>query len=89
MASKKKVKIDNRKKEQEDLRRLEKEIKALGAEKKAAINLSNRKLIFILLTFIGIAITIYFLISKNWFLVAIGILFSFVAAYNITCGDKK
>ena len=71
------------------MRRLEKEIKALGAEKKAAINLSNRKLIFILLTFIGIAITTYFSISKNWFLVTIGIIFSFVAAYNITCGKKQ
>ena len=58
-----KKKDKNEKKGQEDLRRIEEEIKALGEEKKAVIKLLNRKFIFILLTFIGIAITIYFLIQ--------------------------
>ena len=51
--------------------------------------LSNRKLIFIILTIIGIIFTLYFFISKEWFLAIIGALFSVVAAYNIICKEKK
>jgi len=49
----------------------------------------NRKIIFIILTIIGILFTLFFLISNNWFLVVIGALFSFVSGYNITCGKKQ
>ncbi len=52
------------------------------------MNLSGRKAIFIFLTTLGIISSLYFFIAKDWFLLIIGILFSFVAAYNITCGDK-
>ncbi|MBI2135378.1 hypothetical protein HYU09_05285 [Candidatus Woesearchaeota archaeon] len=47
-----------------------------------------RKTAFKLLAIVGIAFSLYFLIVKDWFLFVIGILFSLVAAYNITCGDK-
>ena len=50
--------------------------------------LSRRKLIFIFLTVFGIIFTIYFIVMKNLILIVIGILFSLVAAYNITCEDK-
>ena len=51
--------------------------------------MSKRKLAFILLTILGVIFTFAFLFMKDLFLVIIGILFSFVAAYNTTCGDRK
>ncbi|MBI2208605.1 hypothetical protein HYU50_03845 [Candidatus Woesearchaeota archaeon] len=52
------------------------------------MKLSGRKTIFILLAALGMIVSLYFLIMKEWFLLGIGLVFSFVAAYNITCGDK-
>ena len=52
------------------------------------MKLPRRKTIFVLLTALGTVFSLYFLVIKEWLLFVIGILFSFVAAYNITCGDK-
>jgi len=52
------------------------------------MKLSRRKLVFIFLTSLSFLLTVYFIISKEWFLFVIGVLFSFIAAYNITCEDK-
>jgi len=52
------------------------------------MKLPRRKTIFVLLAALGMIVSLYFLVIKEWLLFVIGILFSFVAAYNITCGDK-
>ena len=52
------------------------------------MTLSNRKKAFVVLTILGILITLYFIILKEWVLAVIGILFSFVASYNMTCKEK-
>ena len=49
---------------------------------------SRRKLNFMVLTILGIIFTTYFFVIENLILIIIGILFSIVAAYNVTCEEK-
>ena len=56
---------------------------------KDSIKMPKRKLAFTLLTILGVIFTFAFLVMEDLFLAIIGILFSFVAAYNTTCGDRK